>query len=802
MPRFFHLVLFALLLLPAVDTSVSAQELPREIDFSRHIVPTLYRLGCSAGACHGAFAGKGGFRLSLFASRPDIDGLNLRGTMNRRIDPLHPERSLLLRKPTEDHMGHGGGRRFDIGSPEYRLLHRWIAEGARTDSRHQHRLASVRVEPATVTASPGETSLPEVKVLATLADGTTEDVTWFTTFESRDPSIATITPAGEVQPGHVGDIPVLAHYAGEVAFVTVEVPAAPASDIAPPQVPLNDPVDQLIAARLDRLNIVPSGLCTDEEFLRRAYLDTLSILPTPDQVREFLADNRPDKRARLIDQLLEHPLHNALWATRLTDMLGADNRFLDPVPFHDWFRNKLEQNLGWDEIARGVVLGSAADERSIEDIAADLERQAAHRRWLNELKKQGRKPPVEAPTPVPWRQGYGTRRTMDALYTSNKYQQQIRDENNKTLKTILNSQQVALQLSHALLGVQLTCAQCHKHPYDRWTEADFYGFATVFTYLHKGIDPLLAEKQVRLNGLHTTTEQAETFPDPLTGETLLARTLGGVPITIEAGVDPRRAVADWLTDPANPYFARAMVNRVWAHYMGRGLYEPVDSQSAANPPSHPRVLDELVRDFISHDYNLRHLHRRILNLVAYQRSWRTNRTSVADERNYSHYQLQRMTAEQVVDSLCTITGTSLALKKVYYTKAERPGQRLIESALSRFRGDDWHALLIFGKPRRVQACDCERGTDPSLSQAMYLYNDESLWNKIADEHGRLAQLVNETSEDRQLLEELYLWTLTRRPTAGEISTSLEFLQSADSRLAGYQDILWSLFNRQEFIVRH
>jgi hypothetical protein len=259
------------------------------------------------------------------------------------------------------------------------------------------------------------------------------------------------------------------------------------------------------------------------------------------------------------------------------------------------------------------------DGRTPDQIRLELMQQAEERKRKKKAAKNGEKPEPDPNPPQPWRTGYATRRTMDAIYGGSKFLQQIRDKNNKTLKTILDSKKVALQLSHAFLGVQLTCAQCHKHPYDRWTESDFLGFASVFTYVHRGAVPHLAEKKIRLSGIHVTTEAAETFPDPVTGEALLPRTLGGEPIEIQAGSDPRRNIWEWMVDPENPYFARAMVNRVWAHYMGRGLYEPVDSQSAANPPSHPQVLDDLAQDFVEQDYNLRRLHRRILSLVAYQR---------------------------------------------------------------------------------------------------------------------------------------------------------------------------------------
>jgi len=792
----------ALLLAPALAAEENAP-----VDFARHVVPMLYKLGCSNGSCHGSFAGRGGFRLSLFASDPAIDYANLRGGLARRLDPLQPDASLLLRKPSVNGVPHGGGRRFAVDSREYQLLKEWITSGAVYDPAASDAVVGVRVEPPLLTIRPGDAA-HSVKVIAELASGKKEDVTWYTTFESRDPSIAEIDSQGQVHVHRVGDVAVLAHYAGWVAFTIVEAPAATLADAAFPAFDLADPVDRLVVEKLRRLNIVPSPSCSDEEFIRRAYLDVASVLPTSAEVQAFQADTSPDKRAQLIDRLLEHPLHHALWATRFTDMLGADNRFVNAVPYHDWFRNKLEQNTPWDKIAYGVFCGSAADERSIEQIKESIAAATEERRRKAALKKNEPSEYDEPPSPPdpnaphPWQIGYGARTTLDQMYSGIKFQQTIRGKNNEVVQRILDSKQVALQLSHAFLGVQLTCAQCHKHPYDKWTQNDFFGFAASFTYVKRGVDPRLKEQEkVSLNGIYVDTEPAETFADPVTGEPIAPCTLGGTAIAIEPGKDPRRANWEWMVQPENPYFAKSIVNRIWAHYMGRGLYEPVDSQSAANPPSHPQVLKALAADFAASGYDLKQLHKRILRLAAYQRSWKTNSTNATDGKNYSHRLLRRLTAEQVVDAISQITGAPPALTKVYSGEI-RDGAKVIEMASSRFRGDDWHTLTIFGKPRRAQACDCERSSDPSLAQAMYLYNDESLWTKLRDPQGRLHQLTQSETNDDELLTELYLSTLSRPPNDTERATSKKYLAESANRFAGYVDILWSLLNRQEFLVSH
>ncbi len=439
-----------LAMLAAANAAVSGDE-PPPPNFARHVVPMLYKLGCSAGTCHGAFAGRGSFRLSLFAARPDIDFANIRAH-GRRLDLLQPDRSLLLVKPTQEGIGHAGGTRFAIGSRPHRLLRDWIVSGAHFDPGETIRLTAVRVEPSTATMSRGSDSPSKVSAVATLSDGREEDVTWYTTFESRDPSIAEIDGDGNVHVQHAGDIAVLAHYAGKVAFTIIEVPTGKnAAIVFPDETPV-DVIDRLLLEKLRRLNIVPSESCSDAEFIRRAFLDVTSTLPTPDDVRKFLADDAADKRSNLVDRLLEHPLHNALSSTRLTDMLGADNRFLNSDPFHDWFRNKLEQNMPWDKIAYGVLCGSAADDRTDEEIRADLDAAAERRKQLAADKKAGKKAEPDPDPPPLWRTGYATRRTMDAIYSGNKYQRQIRDDANNVVKTILDSKKVALQLSHAFLG--------------------------------------------------------------------------------------------------------------------------------------------------------------------------------------------------------------------------------------------------------------------------------------------------------------------------------------------------------------
>ncbi|HEY7314243.1 MAG TPA: DUF1549 and DUF1553 domain-containing protein [Gemmataceae bacterium] len=707
--RHFSLLLLVFILPPPVVAAPS---------FSRQVAPLFYKLGCSAGACHGAFAGKGNFRLSLFAADADADYQAVRySDLGRRVDRVRPERSLLLLKPTGA-LPHGGGVRLKPGGEEYQLLRSWIEAGMPFDTE---RVLSLRLEPPTLPLT-GVGQSQTLRVWAKLSNGREEDATRWTRFEAVDAETAAVDDAGRVTARGAGDTAVLARYAGQVGFATVTVAGTLPPGLSFPQETLTDRIDQLLAARLRWLNLVPSPPCDDAEFLRRAYLDITGSLPLPDEARKFLADRSPDKRARLIDALLAHPLHSAVWALKVCEWVGADDRFGAPVyVWYDRLREQFQKNTPWDKIV------------SLDYIA-----------------------------------GYKFNRNGDD-------------------KLPLDGRRVALQAAYAFLGVHLECAQCHKHPHDRWTQNDFFSFAQAFAYNDAKKPP---------------GKPAEIFRDVVTGRPLPPRLLGGRVLDLKDGVSPRQEVLKWMTAKDNPYFARAMVNRVWAHYFGRGLYEPIDAQAAANPPIHPELLDELTKDFLAHNFDLRHLHRRILNTTAYGRSWRTNAGNARDERNFSHRVLRLMQAEQIVDAINQATGAPLKVTPPY---AKPPPKRVIARAIelppSRLSPtDDGYLLQIFGRPQRTQASDYERRSEASLSQVMYLYNSRELHAKIAADNGRLKKLVDTVADDRKLIEELYLLTLTRLPSPVEVERALVNLKTARSRRDGYHEILWSLFNRKEFFV--
>ncbi len=766
----------------------------------RHISPLLYKLGCSAGECHGSFSGKGNFRLSLFAADADLDYREIHAGFERRINRQSPELSLLLRKPTNQ-MPHGGGARLQVDSPEYKLLLEWIVAGAPADPLDLPKVQTVRVEPATIVASP-QSVAPAVRVLAKFSDGREVDVTPYARFESLDSSIAEADRQGQVKILRAGDTYILAHYAGQIGYLATLAPGPALTEPFPTE-KLDDPIDRALVDKLRRLNIVPSGMVGDTDFLRRVYLDVIGRLPTPDEVRQFLADKSNDKRQQVIDRLLVDPLHAAVWANKFCDAMGADNRTMYDESVYrifDWMRNRFERNTPWDEIVRGALTGTIADGRSLEELRQENERLIELRKQQAELQKQGKKPEDAKLDGKPWHTKLANRQTLEDFSYNLKFRVQAGPRKGR-----MDPRPLAQHVATAFLGVRLECAECHKHPHDRWSQQDFFSFTSCFAYLDRGLSPEMRDQKLNyINGTYVTAEPQETFPDPKTGETLPPRPLDGPVIEVKPGVDPRLEVWRWMVAPENPYFTRAIVNRVWAHYFGRGLIDPVDALAEANPPSHPKILDELVRDFREHKFDLRYLHRRLLNTRAYQRDWATNASNHADERNYSHRVLRRMSAELMLDAVNDVTGAKLVIDREVYggPKDNRTIERAIELPLSRPRGDDSYVLKIFDKPQRTQSCDCERSSAPNLSQALFFYNDTALVAKITDPAGRLTRLLNSITDNDRLLDELYLAALSRLPTVAERELSAEHVKISKSRQEAFEDLFWSLMNRHEFLVTH
>lgn len=805
--------------------------------FTRHVIPVFSRLGCNSGSCHGAVQGKGGFRLSLFGANPEIDHQRLlREVGGRRLDLQNPAGSLLLLKPTGKAV-HEGGLRLRVESREYRILRHWIARGAPLDQPERSRLTRLTVTPTSHTARMGETY--RLRVSATFADGSSEDVTDLCNFESGNKELARIDAAGLVRVLGVGDAPLVARYRAEPVM---SVLLSPRQEDRPfPDVKPSNFIDKHVLNKLRRLQIHPADSCDDVTFLRRVSLDVTGELPTPDEIRTFQADRAPEKRQKKIDELLTRPGHASLWATRFCDILrpgGFDAKvgFSEQAEirrFYEWLRARVKENTPYDQLAERILLARSLEGRSEQD-------------WAKEVRSLCSENAAKTPDIT----AYAKRKTLDL------YWQRISASGVKG----------ALQVAHAFLGLRLECAQCHRHPHDIWQQDDLLSFANFFMRISrpgatpaspalvKEADLLAKDAQKLKDQIKQLTEQAKakglakeaamklnlqikdladkvkTIED--TGKRIKGSEIHGLAkgtfasvtstlgkqeakqfrllgsqasVEVPADRDPRELVVAWLKQPDNPFFARAIVNRVWAHYFGRGIIDPPDHLSPLNPPTHPELLDELCADFIAHKYDLRHLHKVILTSRTYQQSAKTNATSRHDSANYASFYLKRLPAEVLVDALNHATGGS----ETYPPELHLPaGAKAMEVAggtgSERGRATLGYAFHIFGRPMRSPEaqCDCERDTKPTIIQTLYLANHPSVQQKISSPSGRLAGILKEIKDDEKRIEAVFLWTLSRLPTREEMEACTTHVKEAPSPDRGFQDVLWGLLNTREFLLNH
>ncbi len=759
--------------------------------FTRHVQPLLAKMGCSNRACHGSFQGQAGFRLSLFGSDPKFDHNALvKDPKGARVDVKEPDESLALLKATQQ-MSHKGGKRFAVDSWQHRMLREWIAAGAPYDPEKEAVVQRLEVVPNQLIL-PKRGDKSQLRIVARYSDDTAEDVTALTQFATNDDVIAGVTDAGLITAGSYGDTAIVATFGGAVstAHVLVPLPGAEQRTIA---FTPNNKIDELVVAKWKQLGLQPSDLADDGEFLRRVSLDLIGTLPTAEEARQFLANKDPQKRAQKIEELLGRPEYALFWATKFSDLTGNDDRFT-PVPrpktawlWYDWLKDKLQKNVPYDELVAGIVTATTREGRSAEATAEEY-------RKVFEAMVNG----FDHGT-------YAQRKTNDLFW-----------------KKAGNNQvdQVALQISYAFLGIRLECAQCHKHPFDRWTQDDFKGYTAFFAPvaltrpqdIPADVRSRIADLKAPQNNFFpyrevvvqlTPGQGARRNPNNANASRgLKPRALGGSEYPLEAGKDPRVALMDWLRASDNPFFAKAIVNRMWAHYFGVGIVNPPDDMNAANPPSNPALLDWVAKDFLEHRFDLKHLHRTIVHARVYQLTWRTNATNALDRRNFSHALLRRLPAEVVVDAINHATGA----QERYGAAIAPQGTRAIGLAPSRLPNPNVntpaYALGIFGRPLRTQTCDCERSGDAGLPQAMYLINDTDVNTKISAPAGRLAKLLNQVADNQTLVEELYLGVLSRYPTDEEMKKSLAYVAQAADRKAGFEDVLWSLINVREFVFNH
>ena len=819
-------------------------------DFQRHVVPLLGKLGCNSAKCHGSFQGQGDFRLSLFGFDFQSDHAALRADAyseeGQRLHVGDPENSLIVLKPTEQ-TDHEGGLRFEEDSWEHHLLLRWIESGAkgaidsggpitnRVDddssaffkesiqpilqdhcfechgfnsrkgnlslASREALLAGGESGPVVVPGKPGESLLAtaveysndelqmppsgklsdekiatlkkwiemgtpwpdgyeaapkapdqvlvglhhepneilfnetgqkqQIRIIAEWEDGTREDVTCLTRYQTNDDAIVRISASGLATSTGEGDTHVIALYDNGVAAIPVLKPyragRSPSTD-EKKILPDENPIDRFVNAKLEKLGLTPSESCKDAEFLRRVSIDLTGTLPTPDEVLAFLNDPSRDKRTRKIEELLQRPSYAAWWTNKLCDFTGCNPKSISSLlevaredgyvkasQWYEWIFERVESNEPYDQLVSDLML-------------ADL---------------SGR----DDGMPYFWKR-----------------------------QSLKEPKDTAMSVAHAFLGIQLQCAECHKHPFDQWTQADFNDFSQFFDSVTKTKTRSITDSDLELDLLRS-------------GQ-----------VKLSSGDDPRRPVMEWMQSPQNPWFARAFVNRVWAGYFNRGIVEPPDQFTPANPPSHPQLLQWLADEFVENGYDMKWLHRQITSSQTYQRSWKPGETNRNDLRNFSRAIPRRLPAEVVYDAMKQVAAAPAEQQEV------RANLRRRASGHLSMRMAGTHAMKVFGKPDRSINCDCERVNEPTLLQAIFTQNDPLLRMRLADSGWIIeieeAEDAGEILETNLLIEQVWLRTVGRMPTDTDRARAQKHLAESPTLTEGVVDLLWAMMNSKEFLLNH
>ena len=714
----------------SIDLSVNVKNVDTQpISFVRDIMPAISKVGCNAGTCHGAAKGKNGFKLSLRGYDLDLDYQKLITDLSgRRLNRARPAQSLMLLKPTQG-VPHGGGQALEVDSRHYKTFHQWIVEGVKSDVDATKRVSRLEVIPhATEIHLPGMAQ--QLIVIAHYPDGTSRDVTRDAIYSSSLADVATTSDSGFVTAARRGEAVILVRY--ESLYSTSEIIViGDRSGFKWAAAPQYNYIDELVYDKLKRVRILPSDLCTDAEFTRRLYLDLTGVPPTPSQVQTFLDDhaNSRQKRERLIDHLIGQPEYVEHWTHKWADLLQCNRKFLGEKGvwlFRKWIHDSVAKNKPYDKFVRDLLMASGS---TYQNPAANYH-----------------------------------------LVTTDKtiYQPDVAIEN-------------ATQL---FLGIRFACVKCHDHPFEKWTQNQYYELGSYFSEVGVKRGQLPGEQVV-----YNNYSVSGGVKHPKTGGIVPANVPFGSAEKI--GVDPREAVTNWLVSKDNPWFAKSLVNRVWSYFLGRGIVEPVDDIRSSNPPSNAELLDALTKDFIENDFDLRHLMHTITKSRTYQQSIKTNRWNQEDEINFSHAIPRRLTAEQMLDAVSIATGSHPKFSGV--PKGFRAVQ-LPDSSL-----DDGGFLKLFGRPERESACECERTTQVSLSHALNLINGPTIASAINDPKGRIAQLTKQKIDNRILVKEVYLATLCRMPNEAELVKAVDHISKTESQAEGAQDLLWALINSPSFL---
>ena len=689
------------------------------VHFAIDVIPILSKLGCNSGGCHGRASGQNGFKLSVFGfdTAGDYDAI-VKQARGRRVFPSSPASSLILAKPSGG-LPHGGGVRLATNSLDYQLLYQWIDQGMPVGDANAARLVGLTVSPQErELASAGQ---QQILATAVYSDGRLRDVSSAALYSSNAPHVAEVDPLGLIHCGQApGEAAITVNYMGQVAAVQILSPRAGGPDPYP-DLPVQNEIDPFVWKKLNKMGLLPSELADDATFLRRSTLDCLGTLPTPAEVREFLADRSPGKRAAWIDRLLAREEYTDYWSLKWADILLVDREKLGDrgaFELHRWLRDQFAANRPYDQWVRELIT-AAGD--------------------------SGKSGPVNF---------YRASDTPDAL---------------------------ARTVCQAFLGVRLECAQCHHHPFEKWSQQDYYSLAGFFNGIER--KPLAKDRVLVFHAGY------REMPMPESGDLVAARALDAQVSSRLATGDPRIVLAEWMTASDNPWFARLAVNRLWKHSLGRGLVEAEDDLRSTNPSTNPPLLDFLARRFVESKYDLKSMMRLIMNSRTYQLSSEPNSNNREDEQNFSYYYVKRMPAEALLDAISAVTEVAEPF----------PGRPLGTRAISLWDNRlPSYFLEIFGRPERTSPCECGRSSDPTMAQALHLMNAPEVEAKVTHAAGRVARLVAAGASEDKIVEELCLAALGRYPAATHKATARKLFAASGSRDAA-EDFLWTLLNSYAFL---
>lgn len=700
------------------------------VSFTNEIVPLFTRHGCNSGGCHGKADGQNGFRLSLFGFEPERDKeYLLQEGRGRRVFRAAPEHSLIVLKGSGQ-LPHEGGSRLAKDSDDYRLLVRWIRQLDSTPERKTAVVERIVVTPGDRLAEAGASQ--QLQVSAHFADGSTRDVTRAVVYESNNETMAEVEPHGLVHlKKKTGSASVMVRFKEHVAVFQATIPLGiPVGEMPAPA----NVIDEHVFAKLRKLGLPPSDLCDDSTFLRRVTVDIAGRLPSLGETKAFLAEKSPDKRARAVDALLNGggyaDYFAGKWSAILRNQRRNDRHMPDTYAFHEWIRQSLQANRPYDEFVRDILTATGE---------------------------------IRNNPPVAWYRNVGGEK------------ERMQD------------------MAQVFLGVRLQCAQCHHHPYEKWSQDDYYGLAAFFTTLeHKRPRP---GQEVLVH-----RPKPAVSKNPSSEQELGPALPGKGPLELSLEEDPRQALADWVVDPENPFFARMIANRYWKHFFGRGLVDPEDDLRVTNPPTHPVLLAALEAHVTESKFDLKSLVRLICNSRTYQLSSVPNDHNGEDQQNYSRFYPRRMQAEVLADAINQLTNGSDSFR------GQPAGARAVQLPDDQF-AREFHFLAIFGRPNMASACECERTSTFSLAQAVQLVNSKETRTKLTADRGRPALLLRDRNRnDPDRINELFLRAYSRFPNAEDASIAMDFLSENRSgkaaAQAAYEDLVWSLLNSREFIFNH